>query len=130
MSLSSAFRVMFFSMVLLVIIYFFLAIFAGPGVKDFSVDLVNGYSYQDAGHLEKVIVYSGGKSTSKIVVDARVDGYSVNEEMIYVARRPREIYQDKGVTKSRLSVSCEYWVINTIDSSVWQIEPINFLQCK
>lgn len=77
-----------------------------------------------------MIIFSDGTSRSHIVIDARVDDYRINDDVIYVARRPRDIYQKHGVTESRVSDHCEYWLINTLDSAVNQVDKINDLHCS
>ena len=118
------------SFVFFACMYFAIGGAIGPGNKDFSTPLIANYFYEDAGHFEKMITFSDGKSRPKIIIDARVDDYRINENVIYVARRPRDIYQEQGVTHSRVSDNCEYWLISTLDSVVKQVGKINDLHCK
>lgn len=94
-------------------LYFVAGKLLGPGVGDFTESLANGYEYYYAGGNERMIVYTGNERPETIVIDARVDDYRVVGDRLLVVRRPREIYQDGDVTKSKLFLKCEYWVINT-----------------
>ena len=102
----------------------FAASFMGPGVKDYSYHLVNGYRYSDAGAGQTDIVRTG----KGIVIDARVDEYFVDGHIIYVAQRPM-IYEDisgKVISPiSKLSDFCVYWKINTKTHEIKEIERIS-----
>lgn len=100
--------------------------FLGPGVSDYSVDLIGGYTYSDAGHYEKQILFSG----KGVVIDSRVDNYVIAGHIIYVARRPREIYKENNVISSRLSNACEYWSIDTRNKSIQIIDSYPALGCR
>ncbi len=105
-------------------------IFLGPGIGDYSEPLVNGYEYEDAGHFEKHIIYVGADGQRHIVVDSRVDKYQIDGSSIYVARKPREIYSDGGVTKTRLSTECEYWLVDTVTHEAKLSENNRNLRCE
>lgn len=109
-------------------VYLIAGQFLGPGVGDFSDSLINGYQYDYSGGDERMIVYRGGERPNTIVIDARVDGYKVVDERLLVVRRPREIYQDDGITKSRLLNECEYWVINLNSHQVERTQQSNEFQ--
>ncbi|WP_345550776.1 hypothetical protein [Microbulbifer aestuariivivens] len=104
--------------------------FLGPGVKDQSISLVGGYRYLDAGHYEKQIEYTEAGKPSTVVIDARVDDYLIKDDVIYVTRRPREIYKEDGIVKTRISDVCEYWQINSHTGDVSKIESIPTLKCR
>ncbi|BAC96201.1 hypothetical protein [Vibrio vulnificus YJ016] len=110
--------------------YLAAASFLGPGVKDQSISLLGGYRYLDAGHYEKQIVYIEADKRVTIVIDARVDDYLIKDDVIYLARRPREIYNEDGIVKSRVSDVCEYWKINSHTGDVSKIESIAILKCR
>ena len=126
MSAGKSFKALLLGVVLFSGIYLLASQFLGPGVGDFSDSLLNGYEYDYAGGDEKMIVYRGNDRPNIIVIDARVDAYKVVDERLLVVRRPREIYKDDGITKSRLLDECEYWVINTkshqIEETDWSSE--------
>lgn len=102
----------------------------GPGLSDYSETIVNGYSYDDAGHFEKTIVFTNSQGRSKIVVDARVDDYVVDGDTLVVARRPREVYREGDVTKSRLSISCEFLLVDTVTHTVTAVAKPAEMNCK
>ena len=112
------------------ILYFMAGMFLGPGVKDYSLEVIGGYSYEDAGRNEKHILFSDGEGLPKIVIDSRVDDYHVDGEDIYVARRPVEYYKEGDVLKSRIQDVCEYWSINTSTNTIKKIDPLLHLKCK
>lgn len=130
MLLSKPYKISLIFVLFVALSYFAVENILGPGVRDYSIEIVKGYSYSDAGHYEKTIIYTDSNGSSKIVVDARVDDYRVEDSKIYIARRPREIYEENGVTNSRLSAQCEYWEINTNNSKIRQIDPVDSLRCK
>lgn len=104
--------------------------FLGPGISDYSESIINGYSYNDAGHFERTIVYTDGQGSSSIVVNARVDDYLVNGDELVVARRPREVYDEGGVTNSRLSGNCEFLLVDTVKHTVIAIAKPSSLNCR
>lgn len=112
------------------LVYFISSMFLGPGVQDFSLKIVGGYSYEDTGGNEKHILYSHGKGLPKIVIDSRVDDYKVDGEMIYVARRPVEYYREGDVLKSRIINICEYWLINVSNNNIEKTDLALPLSCK
>lgn len=83
----------------------------GPGVKDGTYSIVDQYYFSDAGGYEKMILRrSEGKTI--IVIDARVDDFVLKDGVLWVARKPRETFEDQpGVTLSKLSSQCEFWKI-------------------
>jgi hypothetical protein len=111
-------------------IYFLASMFLGPGAKDYSEDIVAGYSFEDTGGYEKHILFSTGKGLPKIVINSRVDDYASAEGFIYVVRRPVEYYREADVLKSRIKNTCEYWAINTADNNIEKIDSYPSLNCK
>ena len=102
----------------------------GPELSDYSESIINGYSYDDAGHFERTIIFTDGQGSSRIVVDARVDDYVIDGDTLVVARRPREVYREGDVTKSRLFISCEFLSINTVTHIVTAVAKPADLNCK
>ena len=121
-------KAMLIGVVLFAGLYLIAGNFLGPGVGDFSDSLANGYEYDYAGGNERAIVYRGDERPNTIIIDARVDGYLVIDDRLLVVRRPREIYKEGDVTKSRLSQECEYWVIDTKNHQVEKIQRSNEFQ--
>lgn len=113
-----------------VFLYLLASQLLGPGVGDFSTSIANGYKYEYLGGNERVVVYQGEERSNTIIIDSRVDDYFIENNNLLVARRPREIYKDHGITKSRLSNNCEYWVINIKTHEVKQITDFGGLRCK
>lgn len=93
----------------------FLLVGCGPGVTDGSISISNGYRFDDAGNNEKAIIYFGDEREASIVIDARIDKYILEGNLIFVSRRPRELYKEAGVLKARISKNCEFWSINVKD---------------
>lgn len=112
------------------ILYLFLTNYLGPGVGDFSESILNNYFYNDSGHFEKTIVYLDKEGRPQIVIDARVDDYKLEGENLYVARRPREVYKEENVVKSRLSSECEYVFVNTNTHVKNKVSKIEGLSCR
>lgn len=130
MSLGKVLKLFILTAGICFLVYWAAASFLGPGVKDHSISLIGGYRYLDSGHYEKQIVYVDSGRNFTIVIDARVDDYLVEEGVIYVTRRPREVYKDNGVVKTRISNVCEYWEINNQSGNVRKIEPRLTLSCR
>lgn len=86
--------------------------FLGPGLSDFTKHVLNEYKYGDNGGYEKFIGYRNEEGL-RIVIDARVDEYRIDNDLLIVARKPREIYTEAEITKSRLLKICQLWIINT-----------------
>ncbi len=61
-------------LVAFIVFYIVLFIFASPGMRDFSENIINGYSYSYTGKNEKHILHTstGKEGDSRIVVDARI----------------------------------------------------------
>lgn len=123
----------FFVIVLVILVALYLAseIF-GPGIKDGSSPIIDGYDLFDAGGYERLIVYREKNSKGKVIVDARVDDYKVESGNLYVARRPRLIEQDErnGTLNSKLSEKCEYLIVNLDTNQVFESKKSNGLYCK
>lgn len=117
------------ALALFVVLYLVANQLIGPGIRDYSDSIINGYEYSDAGGYEKTIVYTGAERRKEIVIDAMVDQYRVVGSKLFVARRPREIFQTDGVTKSRLLDKCEYWVIDIENHQVGQTSDSNSVVC-
>lgn len=124
------FSIAFVITVAMLLLFVLVGNLIGPGVTDYSDPIINGYRFNDAGHFEKTIIYKDDRNASKIVVDARVDSYFVDGDTLVVARRPREIYQEGGVTRSRLSASCEFYLINTISHTLTSVDKPPSLDCR
>lgn len=129
MLLNKKHKISLLLVVFLVFMIFTTCRYLGPGAGDYSESLINGYGYHDAGHFERTIVFSEGEF-ARIVVDARVDDYLLKGNNLYVARRPRLIYRENGITKSRLAMECEYWVVNTVSHDVSRTDRAYGLACK
>ena len=112
-------------------LYLVASIFLGPGASDYLIEIKGNYSYEDAGHFEKHIIFlDDKKKPSKIVIDSRVDDYIIDGDFIYVARRPVEYYKDGNIMKSNILNTCEYWRISTIDNTIQKTQPLPSLKCK
>ena len=85
----------------------------GPGVVDTTYPILNGYVFSDAGGPEKAIIYRGDAVPKGIVIDARVDKYRVVDNRIIVARRPEVLSKGTNPVTTKLSDTCEHWVIDT-----------------
>lgn len=85
------------------------SLFLGPGVSDSSTHIAGGYTCDDVGGNEKMIVYRGNDRKSEIVIDARVDSYTVEESRVLVALRPRVI----SIVKMELSIATCFLVAST-----------------
>lgn len=97
----------------------------GPGI---GVPIINGYEYTDAGGYERMIT-----DQSRVVIDARVDGYKIEGDKIIVARRPRVTFYEGNqdqVLSSRLSGDCEYWAINIKTHRVEKSSEAHGLHCN
>lgn len=106
---------------ILLLVFAFLVAACGPGATDTTYPIADDYFYSDGSGFEKMIVYRGKAATRGIVVDARVDKYRVEGRRIVVARRPRLISENGGVSTTSLSNTCEHWVIDTDTHQVSQI---------
>lgn len=71
-----------------------------------------------------MIVLQRDDGKREIVVDARVDDYRVNESTIYVARRPRLIFVEKGVPNVKISNECEIYSIRTSEKVVEMLDTL------
>lgn len=105
------------------------SLLVGPGMSDYVENIAGEYSYSDAGAYEKTIVYVGNEFPRKIVIDARVDKYTVIGDQIFVARRPRLVSQENGIVTSKLSQECEYWVISTGTHEIDRLDGYPDLSC-
>ena len=122
MSIGKAIRAVFVACLFFIAVYFVGSQLLGPGVGDFSDNIINGYEYDYAGGNERAIIYRGGERPNKIVIDARVEGYRAEGDKLFVVRRPREIYKDGDLTKGRLLNECEHWVIDTKNHQIEKVE--------
>jgi len=111
-------------------IYIIAINFLGSGIKDQEIKLINGYSYWDAGHHEKQILYVENDNPPKVVIDSRVDNYFIKDDTIFIARRPREIFKDDDIVKTRISNKCEYWYIDTSRNIIKKVESFPSLNCR
>lgn len=96
----------------------------GPGSLDYESPILGGYSYVDNGGGESMIVLQRDDGRREIVVDARVDEYYVDQSTIYVARRPRMIFVEKGVPNSKISDKCEIYSIKVSEEVVESLESL------
>jgi hypothetical protein len=104
--------------------------FSAPGFRDGATKIKNKYSFQDSGWHEKTIIYDNGSKFHDTIIDARVVQYVVDGEKIFVARNPVEVFYENGITNTKLTGKCEYWVIDTVTHSIAQIESSNKVSCK
>ncbi|MBA3581719.1 MAG: hypothetical protein H0W44_04615 [Gammaproteobacteria bacterium] len=131
MSLKKPIKVILVALTLFALLLVVASQFLGPGVGDFADPIINGYEYNYAGGNEINIVYTGNERSKQIVIDSRVDEYKVDGDRLLVARRPREIYRtDDGVTRTRLSSICEYWIININTHQVEMTPKSRDVACK
>lgn len=130
MSLGRVVKITIAALLIWMLLYIMATALLGPGIRDSSRPLLNGYIYNDAGHYEKTILRQIDRNNSKIIIDARVDGYKIDGDNIYIARRPREVHMEDRVVKSRLSSRCEYWQIDTVEHSAFQVSRVDDLSCK
>lgn len=100
--------------------------FLGPGISDYEHSIAGGYSYSHAGHYEAVIIYTGNdkEKEKKIIIDAKVLKYVIDENKIKVVRQPREIFFEGDVANSRLVQNCEYWEIDLSNKIATKIKEI------
>ena len=110
-------------------VYAIASLFFGPGVRDSSESIANGYEFVDSGGYEKVIVYKGMERPNEIVIDARVDAFRLEGNSVLVARRPRNVVVKDQVATARLSGECEYWTIDTGTHSIVQTPDSRGLRC-
>ncbi len=94
----------------------------GPGSLDYESPILGGYIYVDNGGGESMIVLQRDDGGREIVVDARVDEYYVNQSTIYVARRPRLVFVEKGVPNSRIADKCEFYFIRVSEQVAERME--------
>jgi len=104
----------------------------GCGRGDVSIEIKNGYEFSDSGGMEKMIIYRHNLFDEEIIIDARVDSYKTEGNIIYVARKPREIFwiMNHQIPDSKLSSICEYWEINTKSHQVIRIDKTHGLLCN
>lgn len=95
----------------------FCCIGCGPGAKDGSVHISQGYYFTHLGGDQNIIEFTEG-GRSKTVVKARVEDYLLRGNFIYVSRHPVEYHKEGDVLKSTLIRSCEYWMIDLVNKSV------------
>ena len=103
----------------------------GPGLVDgefpirgaFNFAKLGGYFVSDAGGNERFIVYREIGRPAKIVIDARVDSYLVDERLLVVARRPAESVSRDGITDVEMLPICEFWAIDLDSHHVQRIPP-------
>jgi hypothetical protein len=81
---------------------------AGCG-RSHESSIGKGFALFDAGGSDKKIVFHQGDSAAAVVVDARVDRYTLDSNKIIAARRPRKPGIDGP---DALSPECEYWIID------------------
>jgi len=101
----------------------------GPGAADYEEEISDGYSFSDAGHYERMILHAG-MNGKKIVVDARVDEFEVQQSLLLVARRPRLTEIRNGVATSSLSAECEFIAINLATGRKQQMPLSHELSCN
>lgn len=93
-----------------------------PGMLDGISAIPNsgGYGLSDSGGDERAIVHKAdGEDKWKLVIDARVDGYLMRGENLYIARRPKiRDVTPSGFLDGRVASECEIWVVNTASHSV------------
>lgn len=130
MSFGKVAKLVFLALAFTVFLYLVGSHFVGPGISDFEDPIINGYEYSDAGHYEKTIIYTGVERPKQIVVDARVDGYRIEGDSLFVARRPREGFKVGEVMHSRLKAECEYWVIDTKTHQIGRASESHGLRCN
>lgn len=93
--------------------------------------ITNNYIYEDIGRYEKYISYIDENKDKKIVIDSRVDDYSLIGNDIYVARRPRFIVKTaEGFFKQVMSRKCEYYILHSIDGSVEIKKNLPMVKCS
>jgi hypothetical protein len=130
MSFAKVIKLVLVAFIIFGIIYFLGSWFLGPGVKDFSSPIINGYEYFDAGGNERLIAYGGKERSQQVIIDSRVDEYRIDGNQLLVARRPREIFMEGATPNSRLLSVCEYWTIDTKTHQVTKASQVNGLSCK
>jgi hypothetical protein len=129
--LTKPLKIFLIALAFFALLYLMAGQFLGPGLRDFSARVANGYEYDDAGGYEKSIIYRGSERKNEIVIDARVEDHILEGENLFVARRPREIYRDNdGVLESRLSPDCEYWKIDVKTHRIEKTTETKNLHCK
>lgn len=105
--------------------------FLGPGLADGSFPLVNGYELLDNGGDGTSIVYIDSENRSRGIVGERVDDYKISENILFVARRPRECYRaEDDALDCNISPTCEYWVIDTTKHIVQRTDKVSSVRCK
>ncbi|MFC7286540.1 hypothetical protein ACFQPC_00690 [Herminiimonas glaciei] len=128
---SKVVKSVFVGVALFAALYFVAMQFLGPGIRDFSNPIINGYEYSDAGGYEKTIIYTGNERPRQIIIDSRVDEYRVDGNRLLVARRPVESHLAKdNALSSRLLPLCEYWLINVKTHQVQRTADSGGLRCN
>jgi hypothetical protein len=93
--------------------------------------IINDFCFRHSGGDERSIWNCGPDRwkphISNANIDARVDSYRVDGDLIYVARLPREIWtawqKSRRVhTQAEVDEVCEHWVIDTRAVKMWQVD--------
>ena len=96
----------------------------GPGVADGAYPISNGYVFYETGGNGKTIEYEERKDWTRTIVSVRVDAYILDGNKIIVARRPADTIERDGMSRWKLSSTCEYWMVDTVTHAVEQITDV------
>lgn len=102
---------------LTVLIACFLLFGCGPGAKDGSVHISDGYYFTHLGGNQNIIEFKDGDQY-KAVIKASVDQFLFDDGKIFVSRLPLTYYREGNVTKQKMGNECEYWLIKIAEHEI------------